>query len=63
MKTYFKILGIALLFSLQYIFVLPYYFSSNNWWEFLLGWFILLVIDPIIIWKLTENYRIKKEVK
>lgn len=63
MKMYFKILGITLLFGSQYAFLLPYYFSSTDWWEFLLGWFILLVIDPIIIWKLIKDFRIKKGVE
>lgn len=57
MKTYFKVLSIILLFALQFLFVLPYYISSNDWYEFFLGWFIILVVDPIII------YRIFKELK
>jgi hypothetical protein len=29
--------------------------SSNEWWEFTLGWFIVLVIDPIVIFKLWKD--------
>jgi hypothetical protein len=29
--------------------------SSNEWWEFTLGWFILLIINPIVIYKLWKD--------
>lgn len=57
MKTYFKILGIVLLFALQILFILPYYMSSNEWFEFVLGWFIILVVDPIIIYKIYKELK------
>ena len=55
MLLYFKTLAVILFFILQYVFVLPHYISSNDWWEFTLGWFILLVIDPILIYKLWQD--------
>jgi hypothetical protein len=53
--VYFKTLAVLLFFILQFVFVLPYYMSSNQWWEFTLGWFIVLVIDPIVIYKLWKD--------
>ena len=53
--VYFKTLAVLLFFILQFVFVLPYYMSSNEWWEFTLGWFIILVIDPIVIYKLWKG--------
>lgn len=55
MKFYFKTLAVVTFFILQFVFVLPYYFSSNDWAEFTLGWFIVLVIDPIVIYKLWKD--------
>ena len=55
LSLYFKVLAVLLFFVLQFIFVLPYYMSSSEWWEFTLGWFIVLVIDPIIIFKLWKD--------
>ena len=52
---YFKVLAVLLFFLLQFIFVLPYYMSSAEWWEFTLGWFILLIIDPIVIYRLWKD--------
>ena len=57
MKTYFKVLSIILLFALQFLFVLPYYISSNDWYEFFLGWFIILVVDPMIVYKIYKEYK------
>ena len=57
MLQYFKLLGVLLFFLLQLTSVLPYYFSSNEWWEFSLGWFIVLVIDPIVIHRLYKEYK------
>jgi hypothetical protein len=57
MKMYFKILGIVLLFALQFLFVLPYYISANDWYEFFLGWFIILVVDPCIVYKIYKIYK------
>lgn len=55
MLNYFKLLGVLLFFTLQFIFILPYCMSSNQWWEFALGWFILLVIDPIVVYRLLKD--------
>lgn len=55
LSLYFKVVAVLLFFLLQFIFVLPYYMSSNEWWEFTLGWFIVLVIDPIVIFKLWKD--------
>lgn len=55
MLFYFKILAVLLFFILQFAVVLPYYFSSKEWWEFTLGWFIVLVIDPIIIHRIWKE--------
>ncbi len=57
MKKYFEILGIILIFVLQFLFILPYYISSNDWYEFVFGWFIILVVDPIIIYNIYKNYK------
>lgn len=57
MKTYFKVLAILLIFAIQFLFVLPYYISSNEWYEFLLGWFIILIVDPIIIYKIFKELK------
>ena len=61
MKFYFKTLATILFFILQFTWVLPYYISSNEWWEFTLGWFIILVIDPIVIYKLWKDAGAKIE--
>jgi hypothetical protein len=55
LSLYFKVVAVLLFFLLQFIFVLPYYMSSSEWWEFTLGWFIVLVIDPIVIFKLWKD--------
>ena len=57
MKTYFKVLAILLIFVVQFILVLPYYISSNDWYEFFLGWFIILIVDPIIIYKIYKELK------
>jgi len=57
MKKYFEILGIILIFVLQFLFILPYYISSNDWYEFVFGWFIILVVDPIIIYNIYKMYK------
>lgn len=53
--VYFKTLAVLLFFILQFVFVLPYYMSSTQWWEFTLGWFILLVVNPIVVYKLWKD--------
>ena len=55
LSLYFKVVAVLLFFLLQFIFVLPYCMSSSEWWEFTLGWFIVLVIDPIVIFKLWKD--------
>jgi hypothetical protein len=59
LKLYFKVLGVVLLFGLQFIFALPYYLSSNNWLEFTLGCFLIAVVDPIIVWHLCTKAKWK----
>lgn len=55
LTLYFKVLGVIVLFGLQIVFALPYYFSSSNWYDFTVGWFITLVVDPVIIWYLISK--------
>lgn len=55
LTLYFKVLGVIVLFGLQIVFALPYYFSSSNWYDFTVGWLITLVVDPVIIWYLISK--------
>jgi hypothetical protein len=35
--------------------------SSNDWYIFTLGWFIALVIDPIVLYALLKDANVKIE--
>lgn len=57
MLTYFKILAFIAFIAVQFLFLLPYTISSNEWYEFGLGWFIIFVLDPLVF------YAVYKRVK
>jgi hypothetical protein len=55
MKTFFKFLSFVVIFILQLGWILPNLISSNDWILFTLGWFILLIVDPLIVfWYLKQ---------
>jgi len=58
MKGYFKFLGFATLFVLQLGWILPNLISSNDWMLFTLGWLILLVVDPLIVFLYLKQLKI-----
>lgn len=57
MITFYKFLGFVVLFILQLGWILPNLISSNDWIMFGLGWLILLIIDPYIIYLFLKQLK------
>ena len=61
MITFYKFLGFVVLFILQLGWILPNLISSNDWILFGLGWFILLIVDPYVIYWFLKQLKLTNE--
>jgi hypothetical protein len=61
LKAYFKVMSTLLFIFVQVGIILPTLLSSNDWFVYSLGWFLILVINPVVLWWVLRRVKLRED--